>query len=141
MNLCPSRFGMVCRCDICMDPENVVNWSVQTLYWYIPECDIRNFFDTNEYPNIFASKNLHKRISEYIRITSLTQTNVWMNIRIENCANIRIFKHILHSNTLTNEYPNIFVQSNLTWTNVRIYSYRKIDIRHILIYSVLYSPE
>ena len=40
---------------------------------------------------------------------------------------IWIFKQFLHSNTLTNEYPNIFVQSNLTRTNVRIYSYRKID--------------
>ena len=32
------------------------------------ECDIRENLDTNEYPNIFESKNLHERISEYIRI-------------------------------------------------------------------------
>ena len=25
-----------------------------------PECDIRKNFDTNEYPNIFVSKNLHE---------------------------------------------------------------------------------
>ena len=58
------------------------------------ECDIRKHFDTNEYPNIFASKNLHKRISEYIRIKDLTQTNVRINIRIENCMNIRIYSNI-----------------------------------------------
>ena len=43
-----------------------------------PECDIREHFDTNEYPNIFVSKNL-------------TQTNVRISIRNENCMNIRIF--------------------------------------------------
>ena len=40
---------------------------------------------------------------------------------------IRIFKLFLHSNTLTNDYPKLFVQSNLTRTNARIYLYRKID--------------
>ena len=75
------------------------------------ECDIRKIFDTNEYPNIFASKNLHERISEYIRITNLTRTNIRINICIENNTNIRIFKQFLHSNTLENEYPNILVQS------------------------------
>ena len=58
------------------------------------ECDMRKIFDTNEYPNRFASKKLHKRISEYIPITNLTQTNVRINIRIENCTNIRIYSNI-----------------------------------------------
>ena len=35
--------------------------------------------------------------------------------------------YILHSNTLKNESPNIFVQSNLTRTNTQIYSYCKIE--------------
>ena len=52
------------------------------------------FFDTNEYPNIFVSKNLHEWMSEYIRIKNLTQTNVRINIRIENCMNIRIYSNI-----------------------------------------------
>ena len=51
--------------------------------------------------------------------------------RIFEC--IRIFVEVLHSNTLTNECPNIFLQTNLTqrmskyirkrkiYTNVRIY--------------------
>ena len=59
-----------------------------------------------------------------------TQTNGRINIRLKNCTNIRIYSNIqtvLHSKTLTNEYPNIFVQSNLTRTNVRMYSYRKVD--------------
>ena len=32
------------------------------------ECDIRETIYTNEYPNIFVSKDLHERISEYICI-------------------------------------------------------------------------
>ena len=59
-----------------------------------PECDIRKNFDTNEYLNIFALKNLHERIFEYIRITNLTRTNVQINICIENCTNIRIYSNI-----------------------------------------------
>ena len=51
-----------------------------------PECDIRKNFDTNEYLNIFALKNLHERIFEYIRITNLTRTNVQINI----CLDIRL---------------------------------------------------
>ena len=47
-----------------------------------PECDIREHFDTNEYLNIFVSKNLHERMSEYIHIKNLTQTNVRINIPI-----------------------------------------------------------
>ena len=58
------------------------------------ECDIRKNFDTNEYPNIFVSKNLHEWMSEYIHIKNLTRTNVRINIRIENCTNIRIYSNI-----------------------------------------------
>ena len=58
------------------------------------ECDIRKNFDTNEYPNIFVSKNLHEWMSEYIRIKNLTRTNVRINICIENCMNIRIYSNI-----------------------------------------------
>ena len=61
---------------------------------FVSECDIRKIFDTNEYPNIFVSKNLHEWMSEYIRIKNLTQTNVRINIRIENCTNIRIYSNI-----------------------------------------------
>ena len=32
--------------------------------------------DTNEYPNIFVSKRLYKRISEYIRIKKAIQINI-----------------------------------------------------------------
>ena len=49
------------------------------------ECDIRENFDTNKYPNIFVTKKLHGRMSEYIHMKSLTK---------------KIY---------TNEYPNIFV--------------------------------
>ena len=31
--------------------------------------------DTNEYPNIFVSKKLYERISEYIRIKKMIRTN------------------------------------------------------------------
>ena len=64
------------------------------LIWSAPECDIRENLDTNEYPNIFESKNLHERISEYIRITNLTRINVRINIGIENCMNIPIESNI-----------------------------------------------
>ena len=34
----------------------------------VTECDIRNDFDTNNYPNIFASRKLCEQMSEYICI-------------------------------------------------------------------------
>ena len=43
-------------------------------------------------------KKLHEQMSEYICITFLTQTNVQLNICIENCTNILIFVLFLHSN-------------------------------------------
>ena len=55
------------------------------------ECDIRIDFDTNEYPNIFVSRKLHERISEYIRIKILIRTNIRINIWIEN---IRIYSSL-----------------------------------------------
>ena len=58
---------------------------------YKSECDIRENLDTNESLYIFDSKNLHERISEYIRIKNLTQTDARISIRLENCMNIRIF--------------------------------------------------
>ena len=45
-----------------------------------------------------------------------------MNICIENFANIRIYSNI----RLTSECPNMFIQTNLTRKNIRIYSYKKI---------------
>ena len=62
--------------------------------WSTTECDIRKNFDTNEYPNIFVSKNLHEWMFEYIRMKNLTRTNVRINIRIENCTNIKMFSNI-----------------------------------------------
>ena len=41
-----------------------------------PECDIRENFASNEYMNIFVSKKLHERMSEYICMRNLTRTNV-----------------------------------------------------------------
>ena len=61
---------------------------------FVSECDIRMDFDTNEYPNIFVSRKWHERISEYIRIKILIQTNIRINIWI---GNIRIFEYIRHS--------------------------------------------
>ena len=61
------------------------------------ECDIRENFDTNEYQDIFVSKNLHERMSEYIHIKNLTRTNVQIDIGIENCANNRIYLNIRHT--------------------------------------------
>ena len=60
-----------------------------------PECDIPKIFGTNKYPNILTSKNLHERMSEYIRIsTNLKQTNIWMNFCFENVTNIQIYLNI-----------------------------------------------
>ena len=64
------------------------------------ECDIPENFASNEYMNIFVSTKLHERISEYIRITNLTQTIVRINICIENCTNIRIYSNIQTGFTL-----------------------------------------
>ena len=55
-----------------------------------PECDIRENFDSNEYLNIFTSKNLHEQMSEYICAKMFTQMNVRINICIEHCMNIGI---------------------------------------------------
>jgi len=48
------------------------------------ECDIRENFDTNKYPNIFVSKNLPERISEYIQIysshSSVEASETWAEI-------------------------------------------------------------
>ena len=59
------------------------DWNVNISFG--TECDIHMDFDTNEYPNIFVSRKLHERISEYIRM--------------------KFFG--------TNEYPNIFVSKIL----------------------------
>ena len=92
----------------------------------ITVCYIRKNFDTNKYPNIFVSTNLHERMFEYIRIKNLTRTNVRINIRIENLINIRRYSNIhivftlLHTHERisedirTNKFdmnkcPNIFV--------------------------------
>ena len=79
------------------------------------ECDIRENFDINEYPNIFLYKNLPERISEYIHIKNLTRTNVRINVCIENCANIRLVFILLHNHKRMSKYIHI---KNLTRTNV-----------------------
>ena len=78
-------------------------------------------FNMNKCPNIFFYQNkyIYKQMSEYICNKSLTWMNVWIHI----CTNNRIHLNIWivsHSNTLTNERPNI----NLTWTSVGIYLYQ-----------------
>ena len=40
-----------------------------------------------------------------------------------------MFNYYLHSNALTEECPNIFVQANSTRANVRMYTYRKFTPR------------
>ena len=96
---------------------------------FASECDIRENLDTNEYPNIFESKNLHERISEYIRIKKFTRTNV----RIYSCTKFDTNEcPNKHSHWILYEYLNIFEYSSnsytltYSWTNVRIYSYKKI---------------
>ena len=61
-------------------------------------------------------------MSEYICIKNLTQMNARINISIENCMNVFTSFH-----KLTNECPNIFVQTNFIRTNVQINLYIKID--------------
>ena len=63
-----------------------------------PECDIRIDFGTNEYPNIFVSRKLYERISEYISIKRNDTNMIEMNIRTENDTNIKIFKYLSHPN-------------------------------------------
>ena len=50
--------------------------------------------DTNEDSNILVSKSCYERISKYICIKILIQTNIRINIRIEN---IRIYEYIRHT--------------------------------------------
>ena len=52
----------------------------------------------------------------------MTWTNIRINICIKNCANFRIYSNI----RLTSECSNMFIQTNLTRKNIRIYSYKKI---------------
>ena len=68
-------------------------------------------FDTNEYSNIFISKKQYERISEYIRIKKMIQTN------------IRIYSY--QQNDM-NEYPNIFVSNKWYEYDTNEYLYRKI---------------
>ena len=90
--------------------------SLAMLCWFVPECDIRENFDTNECTNIFVSTNLHEWISEYIH-TNFFDTN--------ECPN-------KYSYWKLHEYSNIFEYSSRFYTlkhsptNVRIYSYKQI---------------
>ena len=82
----------------------------------------------------------HVWISEYIRINKFTRTNVriysykkfdtnecpnkysyWKLYEYSNIFEYSACFHSLLLNTLMNECPNIFIQTNLTRTNVRIY--------------------
>ena len=45
---------------------------------------------------MFVSKKLHERMSEYIHIDNLTQTNVWIHIFV--CKTVWIFQIWIHSN-------------------------------------------
>ena len=49
----------------------------------------------------------------------MAQTNVWLSICKENCINIWIHLNIQIVFTLTNECPNVFPKTKLTWTIVR----------------------
>ena len=79
------------------------------------ECGILGNLDTNEYPNIFESKNWHERISKYIRIKKFYT---------DECPN-------KYSSWKLYEYLNIFEYSSSFYTlthwrtNVRIYSYKQ----------------
>ena len=87
------------------------------------ECGIRENLDTNEYPNIFESKNLHEQIFKYICINKF-DTN--------ECPN-------KYSPWKLYIYSNIFEYSSSSYTlthwrtNVRIYSYKQIWCRNIFI--------
>ena len=93
-------------------------------------------------PPIFATLPVTSRSKQSVTFVNfLTKTNIW------RFKDIRISKQFLHSYTLTNEYPNIFILLNLTQTNVWIYSSRKnwyewmsekIFVRNIFEYSNIF---
>ena len=69
----------------------------------IPKGDIREHFDTNDHQNIFISKILNERMSEYICIKKLKQRNICI-------ANLY-------------EYSNIFEYSYSFYTHERMSKY------------------
>ena len=83
------------------------------------ECDLRENFASNKYTNIFVSKKLHERMSEYLRMKNLTRTNVRINICIENGTNIQIYLNIRMIFTLyhTHEPMSEYIRSNKFNTN------------------------
>ena len=101
--------------------------------------DISKSFDENldcDSPTgIVPDRNIFQIRAEYINggvFVARTHTEffcrflIFLQIMLSLIApNIRIFVLFLHSNTLTNECLNIFVQTNLIRTNVRIYSKKK----------------
>ena len=71
------------------------------------QSDIRIDFGTNEYPNIFALRKLHKRIYLYEIKLYKYYTNEYLYHKWHKYSNIR---HTLPEYDFdTNEYPNIFV--------------------------------
>ena len=58
-------------------------------------------------------------MSEYIRMTNLTRMNVRINIRIENCMNIRMYSNIRLVFTLyhTHEWMSEYIRTNKFGTN------------------------
>ena len=84
-------------------------------------CASGNVFLMNEYPNMFVSTKLYKRMSEYVN--NLTRTNVRINICIENCTKNQIYSNMCLVFTLTSEFLNISVETNFTRSNIRIYIY------------------
>jgi len=91
------------------------------------ECDIRENFDTNKYPNIFVSKNLPERISEYIHNFFLTRTNVRINICIKKlCGYLNIFEYSSSFYTLTHSGMNVWI--NIRDSNIWIFKYSNIFV-------------
>ena len=60
----------------------------------VTECDIPENFDTNEYPNIFVSKNLQEWIAEYICINKIDTNecpNKYRSWKLYEYSNIHVF--------------------------------------------------
>ena len=72
--------------------------------------------DTNEYPNIFASKKWYERISEYIRIKKTIRMNIRIYSHQKNDTNM------IRTNIRTGKYSNIFEYPNIRHTLAHIYA-------------------
>ena len=116
------------ECDIRenFDTNECPNIFVSTkLHEWISEYIHTNFFDTNECLNKYSYWKLHEysNIFEYSS-RFYTLTHSWTNVQIYLYKQIwheRMSEYIGRRKIDTNEYPNIFVQTNLMRTNFQIY--------------------